>query len=368
MSSWHLLHVFSTFNIGGPQVRTSDIIQNLDHRFRHTILAMDGQYLCKGHFDPSKKIDILYSDLILPKKNTLKNVLTITQLLKQIKPNLLLTYNWGAIEWVMAHYFAPVCPIIHAEDGFNHDELKKQKLSRVYIRRLFLRHCNLIIVPSYNLENISKKIWKIPQSKVCYIPNGIEFHKFFCERSEQNLSKSSGQVVGIITALRAVKNIGRLICAFNQLPTPTPHQLWIIGDGEERSKLENIAQYGRNHSQIKFFGKIDDPSLLLKKIHICALSSDSEQMPISILEGMAAGCAILSTDVGDIKNMVSLENQDFVIPLENESSYYYALSHLLENYELCQILGQKNQQKCLSEYTKSQMMEKYQKIYLSLLT
>ena len=52
---------------------------------------------------------------------------------------------------------------------------------------------------------------------------------------------------------------------------------------------------------------------------VFALSSDTEQMPLSVLEAMAAGLPVVATDVGDIRAMVAPENGPFIVPLEDEA-------------------------------------------------
>ncbi len=361
--SWHLLHVFSTFSTGGPQVRTSDIIQNLGTPFRHTILAMDNDYTCKDRLPTS--LPVVYSDWQIPKKRTFHNILEIRKFLLKIKPNLLLTYNWGAIEWVMAHCFASVCPIIHSEDGFNQDEFFRQKPLRIWTRRIFLPHCNCVVVPSHTLENIAKNIWKLPSSKVLYVPNGIDYAKFYTERHKK--TPGSPAVVGFVSGLRPVKNVGRLIQAFNRLPVEARHELWLIGEGPSRKELEQLAQQGPHAAQIKFLGHAPDPSKFFKQMDIFALSSDSEQMPICMVEAMAAGCAILSTDVGDIRDLVSHPNREFILPLGDDVAYARSLAYLVDHLDHCQWLGAENQQKCRENYTKAQMMKDYLRIYQSLL-
>ena len=63
---------------------------------------------------------------------------------------------------------------------------------------------------------------------------------------------------------------------------------------------------------VSFPGFIQAPHTILPAFDIFALSSDTEQMPLSIMEAMAAGLPVASLDVGDVRHMVAQENKDYI--------------------------------------------------------
>ena len=82
--------------------------------------------------------------------------------------DLICTYNWGAIDAVMAHtLFADVyklAPLVHHEDGFNEDEAVRLKTRRNWYRRIALGRTAALVVPSKKLERIALDIWKQPRT------------------------------------------------------------------------------------------------------------------------------------------------------------------------------------------------------------
>lgn len=94
-----------------------------------------------------------------------------------------------------------------------------------------------------------------------------------------------------------------------------------------------------------------------------AISSDTEQMPISVLEAMAAGCPIVGTDVGDVKEMVSPENRAYIVPRSNEDLFRRMLERLLKDESLRIYLGEQNQIQCRKFFEKKLMFEVYEKVY-----
>lgn len=358
---WHILHVFPSFDTGGCSVRSSQIINEFGDDYYHSILAMDQCYGGKAHIKKQNNVEYIYSDSFIKPISLFKKFFLLRQWLKKIQPDLMITSNWGSSDWFIANSIFPLCPYFHMEDGFNEDEMVRQKFRRVLIRRIFLHNVK-VMVPAHTLEKIALEIWKIPRKNVLYIANGIEWSRFYLPDLSQ---KPDTCIIGTVCGLRKVKNIPRLMNAFSSLPEKKDAKLWIVGIGSEKEKLESLARESFSSCKIEFLGHKEDPSDCYKQMRIFAISSDTEQMPISVLEAMAAGCAIISTDVGDIKNMVSEENKKFIIPKENEAEYREKLNELMQNRELCEKLGKSNQEKCYQEYTKENMMDNYTKLYQS---
>src|SRR5689334_14214386 len=95
----HLLHAFPTFRVGGAQVRFAAIANHFGKQFRHTLVAMDGRYDCQERLDPGLLMDCL--NPTIRKADTLGNVREFRRALGNARPDTLITYNWGSIEWAM---------------------------------------------------------------------------------------------------------------------------------------------------------------------------------------------------------------------------------------------------------------------------
>ncbi len=365
----HLLHAFSTFSVGGPEVRTCDLINHFGERYRHTIIAMDNKFDCRSKLQSGAPVELL--EIPNYRSNLIKNVRQFSHLLKTLKPDVLLTYNWGAVEWGLAHALTRRCPHIHAEDGFSPEELVTQKKRRVIARRLFLSATNKIVVPSRLLEKIAREIWKFSSSRVSYIPNGVDILKFSrLVSNKPELAKipdlqevRNSLIVGTVARLRLEKNIPLLIRAFAKATAGIDAKLVVVGDGDEKPALRQLIQQENLSNKVILLGHFDDPSEVVKTFDIFAISSDTEQMPISVLEGMAAQCPIVGTNVGDIAEMVAPSNQAFLSPPNDEAAFVKNLSQLLADNNLRTRLGQENFQRCQALFDKSLMFSSYEKLY-----
>src|ERR1700759_5722448 len=144
MTQKHLLHVFPTFAVGGSQMRFAQLARLHGDRYRHTVISLD-------------------------------SFLRFRAALRALHPDVLFTYNWGAIEWALINRLDGVARDIHVEDGFGPEETKTQLTRRAWQRRLAVDGRNtMVLLPPRNLERIARPIGKLPPARVRYIPNGID--------------------------------------------------------------------------------------------------------------------------------------------------------------------------------------------------
>src|SRR5690348_1630076 len=198
MAASKLLHIFSTFAVGGPQVRFAAQANRFGDQFHHLIVAMDGQYDCQSRIDSA--IEIEFPQIRIQKGHTLANILTFRRALRDLRPDLPVTYNWGSIEWALANW-PHSTRHVHVEDGFGPEEAPKQFRRRIWIRRLALARSTLI-VPSLNLRRIATRVWKLDPQRVRYIANGIDCDRFAAPHEANLLANwpGTGPVIGTVAA------------------------------------------------------------------------------------------------------------------------------------------------------------------------
>jgi len=110
---------------------------------------------------------------------SLANLKRFRQLLGTLRPDLLLTYNWGAIEWAIANRWRPLCRHLHFEDGFGPQESpSRQSGRRVLTRPAGIVGTQHIIVPSRTLYDLATGRWRIAPDHVIHLPNGIDCSRF----------------------------------------------------------------------------------------------------------------------------------------------------------------------------------------------
>jgi glycosyltransferase involved in cell wall biosynthesis len=364
----HLLHVFSTFAVGGAQTRFVSLANALAGKYRHTVLAMDNNLAAAGGLDQG--VDCRFATIPVVKSAgiSLANLRHARALIRELAPDLLVTYNWGSVEWGPANWAPPFCRHIHVEDGFGPDESpSRQKWQRIVMRRILLSRVWRIVVPSRTLLDVATRIWRFPAGRIEYVPNGIDCARFAAPPDTAFFAAhdiaAGMKIVGTVAALRPEKNLARLIRIFAALPRAAEARLVIIGDGPQRGLLTEQAERSGVADRVVFAGAMAQPERLLGRFDVFALTSDTEQMPNSILEAMAAGLPVVATDVGDLRHMMAAANAGLVVPRDDETAFAAALLDLLQDGERRRAIGDANRSHVRTHYSLATMVERYDALF-----
>ena len=336
-------------------MRFVTLANHFGRRYRHMIVAMDGNYACENLLDPDLGVGFEHIDTT--KGAMFGNVRSFRRMLRAIRPDLLVTYNWGSIEWAIAN-IPSVVRHIHIEDGFGPEERATQLRRRVLTRRLVLRRAT-VVLPSRTLLRIATEQWRLAPARVHYVPNGIDLGRFAAKRS---MATDGEPVIGTVAALRPEKRLDRLLRAFHLVLLTVPARLVIVGDGPERPALERLALDLGIAGQVRFAGHVDAPAACYGGFDVFALSSDTEQMPLSVIEAMAASLPVAATDVGDVRTMLSEANLGFVTTLD-DAALAEALLALARHPAMRDRLGEANRAKAAVEFDRASMLRSYAALF-----
>jgi len=371
MSAPRILHLHSTFDAGGKELRCVRLIDAFGRDAEHAIVS--------GEPDRRGAATLIgkQAKVAWPEFPSLTGRPTPARLKRLAAAmagyDLICTYNWGAMDAAMAHtLFADVyklAPLVHHEDGFNEDEAGSLKRSRNLYRRIALGRTAALVVPSRTLERIALETWAQPRTRVRLIANGIDaraYGKTPKPDALPRLVKQKGELwVGTLAGLRKVKNLTAMVRACAALPDEW--QLVIAGEGPEREAiLAEAAARGIEH-RVHLPGFVADSAKAVGLFDIFALSSHSEQFPISVVEAMAAGLPVAAPRVGDVAAMVASDNGPFLCAPGDEAALAGALAALAADPTLRKRIGAANRAKSLAEYDEATMIERYRALYWGLM-
>jgi glycosyltransferase involved in cell wall biosynthesis len=365
-----ILHLHSTFAAGGKERRAVRLMNAFGPKVGHAVVSgMPGETGAARELSRALRVEWPADFPSLTGLPTPGRLQRIARAMRGY--DLVLTYNWGAMDAVMANTLfgqaLELPPLIHHEDGFNADEQDGLKTRRDWYRRIALGRARGLVVPSETLEEIALTVWHQPIGRVKCIPNGIDTAAFAKPARADALAgiiKHKGEMwVGTLAGLRPVKNLPALVRAF--APLPEQWQLVIVGEGPEETAIRAEAERLNIEHRVHLPGFAPDPARFVGLFDIFALSSHSEQFPISLVEAMAAGKPVAAPAVGDIAAMVSAENRPLITPAGDEAALGGALTALARDATLRARLGKANRAEARARFDEKPMIDAYRRLYAS---
>lgn len=195
----------------------------------------------------------------------------------------------------------------------------------------------------------------VPARKLAMIHNGIPISAPGLEerdlrrreiRSEMRVAEDA-PVIGITAVLRPEKNHPLLLQAFSKVHESLGNaELWIVGDGPERGRLEeNVSRLGLQES-VRFLGHRADARRLMAGWDVAVLSSHIEALPLSLLEAMDAALPVVSTRVGALEEMVEEARSGLLVSPGDSQALADGILTLLKDPPLRSRMGEQGQAIC----------------------
>jgi glycosyltransferase involved in cell wall biosynthesis len=225
-----------------------------------------------------------------------------------VRPDVIHSQNgvWLAAALAARRLGVPMC---HTEHGI---ESLTEPLKVTSQKFLAARLTDAIVAVSTPLEARLSAKYRIPRARLSRIDNGIPTELYrrqpaVREAVRQALGVTEETIViGAVARLHHLKGIDVLMQAAQTLERgDRPVCIVVAGDGEDRSLVEQMA--ARAGVPVQLLGMHSDIDRLMQAFDIFALPSRSEGLPLAVLEAMAAGCAIVATDVGEVRRVLESE-------------------------------------------------------------
>ena len=366
MAPVKILHLHSSFSLGGKEARAVRLMNAFGDAARHVVVSGVPDALgARDQIATGIRYEIAQDPPPLTGRPSVARFEAIARFMRGF--DLVLTYNWGAIDGVMARrtFGKGAPPLVHHEDGFNADEAGGLKRERNVYRRIALPAAYALVVPSQALERIALGTWKQPPARVRRVVNGIPT-MLYAEppdpKAIPGLIRREGEVViGAVAGLRAVKNLPMLVRACGGLAGR--FRLVIVGEGPEEAAIRHAAAMIGIAERLLMPGFLPRSYAYTGLFDIAALSSSSEQFPLAVVEAMAAGLPVVSTPVGDVPVMLSEANAPLIAAEMGEVQLRDGLQQLISRPELREALGAANQARARAEYDEGVMIARYKALY-----
>ncbi len=347
--------------VGGAQTQLLNIVRALDREYfeQHIICLRNkgklGSELVEDGFtvyelNKSARIDIGFFQ-------------RLRKTLKAFRPNILhcsvFTANlWGRLAALTIH--VPIC-ITHEQST-----VSLERWHRRLLDRLLLQRTSTVLAVSQDLKDklIAKE--KLPASKVEILYNAID-----CTAVQTAAKQNIDPLPGID---------GKRICCVGRLEYRKDHtnllkaakivinqdsqaHFFVIGDGPDRSKLQNLQAQLQIEANTHFLGERRDVPAILNATDIYCLSSITEGLSLSILEAMAAARPIVATNVGGNAELLDQGKAGLLVPARNPESMANAILQLLQHPRHARELGENAQKRAESHFDIKAVASRLANIY-----
>lgn len=196
------------------------------------------------------------------------------------------------------------------------------------IIKTILAHAKLVTVCSDLL--IDKIHRHQPTLKVYKIPNGVDIHDFVVPKSKPSLPPI--KIVGVGRIIPR-KGFQFLIEALSRLDDKIARKFYvtIIGSGDYREELKKMAINGKVDQYIEFIDAVPykDLKRYYQRSHVFCLPSLAEGMPLAMLEAMACGNVLITTDVAGNQELVVKGKNGYLVQPGQSEGIQYALEDLV---------------------------------------
>lgn len=255
------------------------------------------------------------------------------------------------------------CKIISTPHGWSTNAGPKLQLYEA-LDRLALSFFDAVAPLSTELY-MGLSWWPGRARRLCLIHNGVDLAEIASAEPSPELlrwKEHGGLIIGYIGQLIARKNVDTLIRAFHRLDIPDRY-LCIVGDGPERARLERLAQQLGAQRRTHFFGYRADRLALLKCFDAFVLPSSLEGMPRCAMEAMAAGVAVLATDIPGCRDLIEHEVNGMLFDVGDAVGLARQIERIAADELLRVSLRQRAQRLVKERHSAAAMAQAYAELY-----
>lgn len=355
-----ILQVITSLSTGGAEKLISEISPMLrDKGHQIDVLAFDGTDTAFKKTLTDKGI-MVYS---FGKECNVYNPLFIFRLAKIMKNyDIVHTHNtapqlFAAIGSLL--YSVLLCTTEHTTSNRRRD----WKWYALIDKWMYSRYRKVICISDSTEQNLREFI-KDNSDKICTISNGINVTSYSHAVSidKSTISKHpERKVVAMVAGFRYQKDQETLIRAFNYLPED--YELWLVGDGERRSMIEQCIKDNNLENRVLLLGIRSDIPSILKSVDVVVQSSHWEGFGLAAVEGMAAGKPVVASDVEGLAQVV--EGAGILFTLGDDKQLADIIKQLMEDHTFSQQVSATCWERA-QKFDIQKMVDAYNEVYMGL--
>ena len=359
---------------GGAERVVVNLLKGLSRRdFSVTLLLYEGIF----DYHLPENFELITLD-IRSRRNILETtrgfilkIISIARSIKKCKPDIIFSLLSGTNAVVL---LARLLSGTHSKvivSERNHPSVSLRNEMYGGITKFLMKHCypkaKRIIAISHGIKKDLVENFNLPEEKIEVIYNPVdiaEIETLSLEETKHPWFKSGLPILISVGRLTRQKGHSSLIKVFSRVRQSLPCRLLIIGTGEEEGKLANMVNALGLNNDVEFLGFQRNPFKYMARSSLFILSSLYEGFGNVIVEAMALGLPVISTDCpSGPSEIIEHGKSGILVPPEDEGALEQAILNLLTNDELRRQLSHEARMRA-QYFALNKMIERYSGVFL----
>jgi glycosyltransferase involved in cell wall biosynthesis len=320
----------------------------------------------KRHTDPARIAELKSRGVpveVVPGWTHWASIFALASVCRRFRPDVLVAHGFSEHLWGRyAGLLAGVPALVHVE----HNTRERYTAWRRAQSRWLAARTARIVGCSEGVRESLLKLGMPPERTVA-IPNGIRLAPF--EQAPEHPWRERTPGIVMVSRYSRQKDHATLLRALAILATQGHRPpLLLAGDGKalHRQPVERLASELGLGEQVKFLGLCRNVPELLMTHQIAVLSTHYEGMPLALIEGMAAGCAVIGSDVPGVREVIHRWEDGLLVPESDPTALADALRLLLEEPQTGERLAAAARRSAIEHYSRERMHQRYEALFLEL--
>lgn len=289
----------------------------------------------------------------------------LRQVIERVDPDIIQVHTPTAA--VVVGWCRPKMPVQHVIHGYGTIARRpsfKARFIRRFAKWAHHRCCTQLVVVSESMRELTAKYFGVSGSQVACIHNGIDTDRFVFRRRTDNthfrllMVGTLGSVKRVDLGLKALAGLVRQI---NDV------SLEIVGEGPLRDSLQQLIESYGLEKYAKLLGRREDVTALMAKADVFWHMSESEGLPLAVLEAMSTGLPVVGHDVRGMKDVVTDGKTGFLLQFEDVEGVITKTVELRNNPSLRFRMSQTARNYCVDTYSVRRMLSEYHESLIKLI-
>ena len=300
---------------------------------------------------------------VVPGWSHAATIAALVRVCRRFRPDVLVAHGfsehlWGRYAGLLAH----VPHLVHVE----HNTRERYTRWRLAQSRWLARRTDRIVGCS---EGVRLRLLEMgmPPERTIAVPNGIRLEPF----AEADAHPFERRVPGIVMVARFSKQkdhatLLRAVGLLRERGLQPPVLFAGGGKALHRAPLEKLARELGLQEQVRFLGVVRNVPELLMQHQLAVLSTHYEGMPLALIEGMAAGCAVVGSAVPGVREVIADGVDGRLVPEGDAGALADVLENLLRDPETSARMGATARRVAIERHSRELMNARYEALFLEL--